>query len=324
MMLLRSDRYIPRRQALFLLALGVPAATAQGGKGMTKRDLFPAFFEFWKESGGLSRELRAERFLRLVVEPNAELYEAFTGSVSIARATRYLAQVEPLLTAIQSLHGWVQNGGVDAEIANMQSRLSDFRWRGILVFMPNLFVFDAGGGPLNGQDVLIFGLDTIAKRDGANANLSVLIAHEVFHCYHAGFHPEWDGQHRGVDTPLYQLVWKEGLATYAAQVLSSGAGLDAVFNDPALRPSCEARLAELAKLLREQLDRVDKEPFMEWMSARARASHVPPRAGYYFGWRMATELGRTHSLRELARLSDGEVRRAMGRVLDRLSSAVRE
>jgi hypothetical protein len=68
-------------------------------------------------------------------------------------------------------------------------------------------------------------------------------------------------------------------------------------------------------LLLEDLDATEKKPFMEWMSGQARSSDVPVRAGYYFGWRVATTLGRERSLGVLARLPDDEVRNAMAGIL---------
>lgn len=56
---------------------------------------------------------------------------------------------------------------------------------------------------------------------------------------------------------------------------------------------------------------METEPFLEWMSGRSRTSEVPPRAGYYFGWRTAQALGRRRTLPELARLPEVEVRRDM-------------
>jgi len=57
-----------------------------------------------------------------------------------------------------------------------QKQIPDFAWRGSVVFMPNLFGFDAGGGRVGGEEVLVVGLDTIAKIDGPHADLSVLIS----------------------------------------------------------------------------------------------------------------------------------------------------
>jgi hypothetical protein len=59
------------------------------------------------------------------------------------------------------------------------------------------------------------------------------------------------------------------------------------------------------------LDSTDKELMMEWMSGQAGSSDVPPRAGYYFGWRFATALGKTRTLPQLADFPDAQVRTAI-------------
>lgn len=212
---------------------------------------------------------------------------------------------------------WVERD-FDAKLASFQKELPDFKWDGSVVFMPNLFGFDAGGGSLKGKDFLIFGLDTIVKLDGPQADLSVLISHELFHIYHSSFHPEWKGQSRGKDIPLYRLVWGEGLATYASQQLNPKTAQAAIFRSATLASSCQEHLRSLAGSLLENVDSTAEAPFMEWMSGQARSSDVPPRAGYYFGWRVAAALGRDRSLRDLARLSDSEVRGAMVRELQGL------
>jgi hypothetical protein len=281
---------VSRRQILLLIGAGLRFTLAQTTNSIPKMDLFPAFFQLWQEPDVVSPTSRAERSLQSVIQPNAELYDAFTGPISVERATRYIERVEPLLPAIRTLHRWVDSG-FDTEIAHLQKLLPDLNWRGTLIFMPNLFGFDAGGGPLNGKDILIFGLDTIARNDGPEADLAVMTSHEVFHHYHASFHPDWKNQHRGVDAPLYQLVWREGLATYASQQLNPTARLSTIFNDPALAPSCESNVPALASRLLKNLDGTDKELMMEWMSDQVRSSDVPPRAGYYFGWAICNRTG---------------------------------
>jgi hypothetical protein len=307
---------ISRRKALALLGVPLFRLHAQTNQIDTV-DVFPAFFQFWKEMETAAREARAARFLDLVVKPHADLFEGFAGTISTERASRYLSQVEPLVPVIKTLHGWVI-GNFKGKIADFQKVLPEFEWRGSIVFMPNLFGFDAGLGSIDGKGFLVFGLDMLAKMDGSQADLSVLITHELFHLYHESFHPEWKGQTRGKDIPLYRLVWGDGLATYASRQLNPQATVGAILRSPTLAASCQDRLKPLAGLLLQNLDNNENAPFMEWMSGRARGSDVPPRAGYYFGWRIAQELGRQQPLPELARLSDAKVRSAMARELHSL------
>ena len=132
-------------------------------------------------------------------------------------------------------------------------------------------------------------------------------------------HPEWEGQSRGTDIPLSRLVWIEGLATCASQQLNPGASLNSVLRTATLFPSGEEHLILLAGLLLRSLDSTRKELFMEWMSGQIRSSNVPPRAGYYFGWRVATVLGQGSSLREMSGLRDEDVHTAIVRELQKLT-----
>lgn len=107
-----------------------------------------------------------------------ELFDGFAGTVSAERAEQYLNKVEPYVAAIETLHKWV-TGDLNGNVANFKEAFPDFEWSGSVVFMPNFFGFDAGLGTIKGKDYLVFGLDTIAKMDGAQADLSVLTAQHL-------------------------------------------------------------------------------------------------------------------------------------------------
>jgi hypothetical protein len=306
---MKQSILIPRRSAMLMFGVAASRLGAQT-ISIEKLDLFPAFFRSWEETKNASREMRAQRFLELVVNPHVDLFDGFAGGVSLERATQYLDQVEPLVPDIETLHGWI-GSNFDRNLADFKNALPDFIWSGSVVFMPTLFGFDSGGGQLNGKSFLIFGLDAIAKLHGPRAALSVLFSHELFHLYHAGFHQPKPGEMRGNSIPLYRLVWTEGLASYASQQLNPKADLAAIFLSTTLAASCQDRLKPLAAALLKDLDSTEKGPFMEWMSAQKRTSDVPPRAGYYFGWRAAQALGRQRTLPELARFADDEVRSSM-------------
>lgn len=307
---------ISRRSVLLVIGAGLTGSMPEPPR-LRRSISFLHSFNSGKETKNAGPDERTQRFLELVVQPHADLFEGFTGPVSTERAGKYLARVEPLVAAIETLHTWAAND-FDRKVSTFKKELPEFHWRGSVVFMPNLFGFDAGTGEMKGKELVVFGLDTIAEMDGPQGDLSVLITHELFHLYHAWFHPEWKGQTRGKDIPLYRLVWAEGLATYASQELNPKAKVATILRSPTLAASCQERLKALARLLQQDLDSSEKQSFMEWMSGQARSSDVPPRAGYYLGWRVAQEMGRKRSLRELAHLSGAEVRSAMAQELGRL------
>ncbi len=311
---------ISRREAAVLFGVSARMIQAQATVTVEKIDLIPVFLRCWTDLTANSPQIWARRFVDQVVTPHAELFSGFTGEVTVERAAQYLDRVESLVGDIRTLHKWIAEG-FDGKLDDFRKHLPDFKWSGSIVFMPTLFGFDAGGGQMNGKSYLIFGLDTIAKVYGPNADLSVLFAHEFFHLYHGSFHQPRQGEVRGRTIPLFRLVWTEGLATYASQQLNPGAGLAAIFLSPTLASSCEGNLKALSTALLQDLDSTERGPVMEWMSGQTRISDVPPRAGYYFGWRVAQSLGREMSLPQLARLTDNEVHKAILTELRSLASS---
>jgi hypothetical protein len=201
----------------------------------------------------------------------------------------------------------------------------DARWDSTTFYlMPWFFVSDAGGGspPAMGH-VMIFGVDGIARVRGANADLAPLFFHELFHVYQStvNIHAEEPGRTRA-RTPLWQLVWNEGLATYVSGQLSPRSLPADVIMDTASLRQVELRLPELARDVRVHLDSTSQRVFTLYMSAAARsADQPPPRSGYYIGMLIAGKLARSHSLAELARLQGPALRADMEAALKEIEAA---
>jgi hypothetical protein len=191
--------------------------------------------------------------------------------------------------------------------------LPDARWDSITFYiMPWLFISNGGGGPSSaGGEVMIFGVDAVARDQGASGDLAPLFYHELFHLYHSRIqgmvHPDSERLPRS-RTPLWRLLWAEGLATYAASRLSPSSSLDAVVGD-SLAERVKPRLSELARDLRTHLDSTSAGTFRLYMTAMSRGPELPPaRAGYYIGMLVAERLGQTRSLAQLARLGGSQLR----------------
>ena len=67
-------------------------------------------------------------------------------------------------------------------------------------------------------------------------------------------------------------------------------------------PGATARAAKL------MLADFDKSEDVSWFGSNRVPEGLPPRAGYYMGYLLAGELGKDHSLQDLAQLSPGEVK----------------
>jgi predicted metal-dependent hydrolase len=82
----------------------------------------------------------------------------------------------------------------------------------------------------------------------------------------------------------------------------------------------DQQMPQLARELRENLDSTSMDTFMNFLSGSPKRKDIPARCGYYIGMLVARELNRKHSLRELARLRDQQLRKEIESALIKLES----
>ena len=285
-------------------------------------DVMPSFWQFWEQSQTLDETAKIRLFRELVLQPNKEVFEGFTGTSSDARLARYLVNVQPYIPAMRRF-----SARLETELPRygqiFKKKFPDAKGVGEIYFMPNLLGgWDAGaGGPPGGHPMLVFGVDSIVKLKKEGFNLATLFHHELFHLYHAQFHPEWNGKSRAKgEIPLYWLVWTEGLATHVSKVLNPKASADDILLPDELIRDTEQQMPRLVRELRENLDSTSTDTFMNFLSASPKRKDIPARCGYYIGMLVARELNRKHSLRELARLRDQQLRKEIEIALVKLES----
>jgi hypothetical protein len=167
---------------------------------------------------------------------------------------------------------------------------------------------DAGPRELNGRHYLIFGADVMARLHG-NGDEAAFFHHELFHIYHAA--PVADCG----DTGLWHRLWREGLATYVSKVMNPGATDQEMLLDfPAgsadrIRGQLPASFAQLEQVL-DSTDPQQRANLFQ-MDGRSEGG-LQHRRGYFFGYLVAEELGKTRSPAQLARLSCTDARQQIG------------
>lgn len=193
-------------------------------------------------------------------------------------------------------------------VSNFRKTFPDFNWDGTVVFMPNFGVTDSGGGLINGKHYQMFGVDAIAVKYGENANLAVLFNHELYHLYQGQFHPEWNSKSREKgEIPLYWLIWIEGLATYTSQRLNPNASLEEVFLGQKVETEVAPKLSQLAKTILNNFDNGSPNIWKPFLSKGNK--EIPPRSGYYVGYKIAEELGKKISLWDLTQIKGKNYKR---------------
>lgn len=174
---------------------------------------------------------------------------------------------------------------------------------GPIYLVHSLGEFDGGTRTINGEQVLAFGADVMARVHTFDDE-QPFFHHELFHMHHRGFFADCDRVWCG--------AWQEGLAVYVAHELNPSAS-DAqllLMSPQPIRPAVEANLATAVCAVRARFDMdtdTDAPGFFRGGEQPA-AAELPPRFAYFVGYLAAREAGRTHSLNELAHLTPEQAR----------------
>jgi hypothetical protein len=173
--------------------------------------------------------------------------------------------------------------------------------------------FDGGTRELNGKLTLLFGADVIAKFH-SDHDMTPFFHHELVHAYRE--------PRLAKCAEIWCALWEEGLATYIASRLSPGADDDALsltVPEP-IRPAVEANRAGAICTVVRRLDSNSPNDFANLFMRDSNLDGYPARMGYYIGYRVAAEVGRTHSLQALADMSPDEARPLIDAALARMAT----
>jgi hypothetical protein len=191
--------------------------------------------------------------------------------------------------------------------------------RAVIVLAPN---FDSKSGVLpDGTPVLALAADTLVLE---NANLRILLPHELFHLY--------DAEHAGVkndgvmpNTRLTLPLFEEGLATYVSSVASPGYSDGQYLFQSDLGSLPRSRLRGAARDFLRVADAMTIDPtahrtspqYAQWFEGSMTALNpgYPNRAGYWLGLNLVRQLRRTYSLEQLSSWPPAEAEAKMRRAL---------
>jgi hypothetical protein len=171
-----------------------------------------------------------------------------------------------------------------------------------ITLVHSLGEMDGGPRELNGKVHLVFGADMMAELN-PDGNAAPLFHHELFHIMHQ--------QNFSCETqPVWAALWGEGLAVYASQVLNPRANEKELLLDSpqGMAEATRAKLPAAWAHALSVLDNTDDKVALEMFTMSGKDATLPVRRGYYLGYLVANEAGKTRSLAELAALDCKQAR----------------
>jgi len=306
---------LARRRALLGAAAGAPmwlsstacslAPPSRPTRTYQVIDLMPAFWPFWTQARGLEPARQSALLLDTLFARHPEVYNARVLGLDPDRpladevARRYGRWLQRFEPRVEGMRRVAQR--IAAELsrydATFRGAFPDMDYDGEVYFLNSLGAFDGAGRTVKGRTALLFGVDMIAFIYGDEIDPQPFFHHELFHIYHQRVMPP--GGERLIDG-----LWAEGLALHVAKTLNPGAGGVALFGLPPDMPQrAQQQLPRIARELRERLDSTDPDAYARFfLGSGAAHGDLPPRSGYYAGYRVAQRIGTGRSLSELARL----------------------
>lgn len=200
--------------------------------------------------------------------------------------------------------------------ATFKAAFPDFRQPGDIYVLHSLNELDGGFRTIDDKVVMIFGVDVMARfHNGSNE--SAFFHHELFHLYHQQAAPDCG------DAGIWNNLWAEGLAVYVSKVLNPEADDKEMLLDVPDNMAAQTRamLPEALEQLEGVLDKNDWPTFAGLFSRRGESGALPKRRGYYLGYLVAQEAGKTRDIRQLARLDCGQVKQTVYSAVHKLRAA---
>ena len=192
-------------------------------------------------------------------------------------------------------------GELDTAVAHFRKFFPDFEPPYPVYLLHDLSQRDGGTTTVNGQHVMLFGADMIARIHDDDS-LQPFLEHELFHLEHARHFADCD--------QYWCQLWKEGMAVYAASVMTPGASdyqLLLEWPKP-IRAPADARMAEALCFASANFDSTESAPLKQSFTSGEHAADLPVRFGYYIGYLTAQKAVRHRDFPDLARMDDETAR----------------
>jgi hypothetical protein len=205
------------------------------------------------------------------------------------------------------------SGQLPGYMATFKAAFPDFQPPEDIYVLHALGEMDGGMREIGGKPVMIFGVDGMVKYHGKGKE-SAFFHHELFHVYHRPLMQECE------DAGIWAHLWKEGLAVHVSKVLNPDADEQELLLDVPNHMAAQTRAVLPAALaqLESVLDNTDDETYASLFYGSGNAGTLPKRRGYYLGYLVAQDAGKTRDLRELARLSCAQVKELVHATVGRL------
>ena len=280
-------------------------------------DVTDDFDRIWKETSTLPEAERAKAF-RAAFAPILPGFYDPERVKDYTTADRFDARILKALDAYPQQRDAILRVSRDFQQLvgparqEFEATFGPMRGYSDIYIVHSLGEFDGGTRDLKSGNHLLFGADVIARMY-VDTPIKPFVQHELFHLLHGRTFPDCE--------KLYCSLWQEGLATYVAASLNPGADDVALgLTIPApIRPAVDSNKTGAVCAVRARLDSEKTDDYAALFYGNSKLDGFPARMGYYVGYMVAQDIGRTRDLKQLASMSPAEARPLIVQSLDAMA-----
>jgi hypothetical protein len=301
------------------LFVSLLASLALSAAAAPVRDLSLAFDAFYQRTAQQPMAERVAEFRRTIGAQFPEFYgderKTWTHAEQDGRIAGAIKRYPDLRDSyLKKAHEF--GAKLPRYVADFQQRFPDYRLPGSVWFLHSLGEMDGGVRDFGGKSYLIFGADSMARLHG-DGDEAAFFHHELFHTYHQ---PRLTACS---DESVWSRLWVEGLATYVSHQMHPQASEKELLLDfpTGMAERTRAQLPTAWRQLAEVLESTDDDINASLFQMRSKDVTLPARRGYYLGYLVAQDAGRTSTLDDLARLDCAAAHDLVTRTVRKLAAA---
>jgi len=270
------------------------------------KDLSIAFDEFYQRTELMPLPARVEEFRRGIGTRFPQFYGDERIDYSHAEQDERIGAAIVKYPAIRDVYlkkARAFKTQLAQYVDDFQARFPDYRYDGEIWLLHSLGEMDGGTRDLAGRPYLIFGADGLARYHAAGDD-GAFFHHELFHTY------QQPAVRDCGDDRVWSALWSEGLAIYVSQQMHPQASEKELLVDFPAGTVAKTRAVLPAAWgqLESALDSQDPLIMASLFQMSSRDKSLPQRRGYYLGYLVAQEAGKSRDVAELAKLGCGPAR----------------
>ncbi len=300
---------------LLLLQTGNSIASqTERPHGPIVHNLAPDFLQLWEtiESKSINEQVVAVKENFLPKFPEFYRYQIKNWKKPNAELKKQIAEF-PMIKDEFSKKTRQITMDLDSALQTFVAAFPDFD-RNFEVYVTHSFgEMDGGTRTIDGTDYFILGIDGMVKYHKGFHSEIPFFHHELFHVYHS--------QYVKGEKALWAALWAEGLATYVSEKLNPESTHKEMMLDvpEGMVTKIENDIDFYWNDLRNKLRSNSKDDYAKYFLMSAQKSRITIRSGYYLGYLLAKEIGKTKTLSEMAKMKPKSILPMLERKIDELA-----